>query len=166
MRKKHASRFNKEDFANLSTACCLTIAILLVIASTGGISSFLFFLLYFLLFYLAVIFEPACVFVFTLALALLCIFASHMTTDGLLVNSSKLFTLLLLCPLSYFFGKEIQTHEAKSRQKQACGLAADQINLDAKQILQNSADRLEHEDLMNLQDILVQTESLSQEDLS
>jgi hypothetical protein len=99
------------DLALDTTA--LTMILLLVLSSTGGLNSPLFFLVYFLLFISALLFEIS--FTLTLALALTLFFANTLTT---LHAALQLFSLLLFTPLALFFGKQyLGLLEAKNKIK-------------------------------------------------
>lgn len=93
---------NKEVFT-------ITLALLLAIFLTGGLNSNLFFLLYFLLFGLVFLFEPGTVFILLLGLG--AVFFQSLNQGDLLSNLIKLGSLVLLSPISYFFGREFQRRE-------------------------------------------------------
>lgn len=82
----------------------LTLVVLLLVGSTGGLTSPLFFLLYFLLFGLSLLFEPALP-VF-LALGLAVFFLLTPTSETAAEEILQLFSLFLVTPLAVFFGKQ------------------------------------------------------------
>lgn len=85
-------------------AVIFTLVILLLVASTGGLTSPLFFLIYFLMFGLALLFEPAIT--FSLALAMVLFFLLKPTKEEPLIEALQLFSLLLITPLAMFFGRQ------------------------------------------------------------
>jgi len=87
----------------------IIIALLLAIFLTGGLGSNLYFLLYFLLFGLVFLFEPAAVFV--LLVGLLTVFYQSIFEGDMASNIIKLASLVLLAPISYFFGREFRRRE-------------------------------------------------------
>ncbi len=82
-------------------ATILTLVILLLVFSTGGINSPLFFLIYFLLFGLSFLFQPKLAVGFTLIL-LVFLLPETGSSEGLI----KLFSLILVAPLALFFGQQ------------------------------------------------------------
>ncbi|MBU3956826.1 hypothetical protein KKI19_00895 [Patescibacteria group bacterium] len=100
-------RRKKQPFSKINLtldAVVFTMVILLLIASTGGLTSPLFFLIYFLMFGLALLFEPAIT--FSLALAMVLFFVLQPAKEALLVEALQLLSLLLITPLAMFFGKQ------------------------------------------------------------
>lgn len=100
-------RRKKQAFSRLNLtidALIFTMVILLLVASTGGLISPLFFLVYFLMFGLALIFEPAIT--FSLALAMVLFFLLKPTKEEPLTEALQLLSLLLVTPLAMFFGKQ------------------------------------------------------------
>jgi len=90
-----------------------TLILLLVISSTGGLGSSLFFLIYLLLFAVALIFDPPVT--LTLTLALVLFFANTLTT---LHAALQLLSLLFITPLALFFGRQyLRLLEAKEKIK-------------------------------------------------
>lgn len=86
----------------LSSIIFVTVALMLIF-STGGVASPLFFLLDFLLFALALLFEP-----FQTAMVAVFIFLILLTSGGNLNSSAlvNLFSLLLITPLAVVFGRK------------------------------------------------------------
>lgn len=90
----------------------LTSIVLLLIFSTGGLNSNLFFLLYFLSFGIAFVFEPLTVFTFVIGALL--IFLPDAATNDVMGNTVKLGSLALISPLAFFFGREFRQEEKQS----------------------------------------------------
>lgn len=78
-----------------------TAILLVVLASTGGLGSPLFFLVYFLLFSVALLFDPPTT--LTLTLALILFFVNSLTSTR---AALQLLSLLFIAPLAIFFGKQ------------------------------------------------------------
>ncbi|MCJ7792476.1 MAG: energy-coupling factor transporter transmembrane protein EcfT [Candidatus Marinimicrobia bacterium] len=85
-------------------AVIFTLVILLLVASTGGLSSPLFFLVYFLMFGLALLFEP--LITFSLSLAMVLFFLLQPTKEAPLAEALQLLSLLLVTPLAMYFGRQ------------------------------------------------------------
>jgi len=93
----------------------LTSLILILVTSTGEMSSPFFFLLYLLIFGIAFIFDPRVVFVFTIGLLTL-FFPKALETD-LTRNLILLFLFILLSPLAFFAGVAYQAKNQKLKIK-------------------------------------------------
>ncbi len=128
----------------------LTIIIMLLVISTNGLYSPLFFLLYFLGFGITFIFEPATVFV--MAIGMILIFLPDVLKNNAFESYIRLASLLLISPLAYFFGRE---YKNRSESK----FAAQKISKDAKDILQKNAS-LPQEEKSKLRDIVEQSKKL------
>ena len=143
----------------------LNTVILLLIFSTGGIDSALFFLLYFLGFGIAFVFEPMLIFVFVLGVIL--IFVPDAIKGDLLVNSLKLGSLLLISPLAFFFGIEYRKNdkedEAIEALEERTKEAADTISEDIEEVIKDEKANLKEEDMEKLNEILEETEDLRAE---
>jgi len=139
--------------------------ILLIIFSTGGLSSSLFFLLYFLSFGIAFVFEPAVIFVFVVLTIL--IFLPAFPKDDVMGNYLKLFSLLLISPLAYFFGKQYRQQDKEEEKINALEErtkdAADTIATDVEKVLKDQKQSLKQETTERLNEILEETENLRQE---
>lgn len=85
-------------------AVIFTLVTLLLVATTGGLSSPLFFLIYFLMFGLALLFEP--LITFSLAMAMVLFFLLQPTKEEPLAQTLQLLSLLLVTPLAMYFGKQ------------------------------------------------------------
>jgi len=85
-------------------AVVFTMVVMLLVTSTGGLTSPLFFLIYFLMFGLALFFEPLITLTLTAAMILFFIFTP--TKQNTAEEALQLFSLLLVTPLALFFGKQ------------------------------------------------------------
>jgi hypothetical protein len=81
-----------------------TVITLLLVISTGGLTSPLFFLIYFLMFGLALLFEPLISVSLTAVIVLFFLFTP--TKKEPLNELLQLFSLLLITPVALFFGKQ------------------------------------------------------------
>lgn len=100
-------RRKKQAFSKINLtldAVVFTMVVLLLVASTGGLTSPLFFLIYFLMFGLALLFEPAIT--LSLALAMVLFFLLKPTKESPLYEALQLLSLLLITPLAMFFGRQ------------------------------------------------------------
>lgn len=142
----------------------LTVNALLLILTTGGMNSMLFFLLYFLSFSIGFILSSESVFVFSLLIILL--FLPQSIQENTLLNYTKLTSFLLLSPLAYFFGKEMHTHEKEERKliqkEKDIELATERIISDVSEIVQNEGPALMEQDVEKLHDIIQQTKELEE----
>ena len=143
----------------------LNTVILLLIFSTGGINSVLFFLLYFLCFGIAFVFEPAVIFIFVLGVIL--VFVPDVIKGDLLVSSLKLGSLLLISPLAFFFGNEYRRNDKQTTEIEALEErtkdAADIIAKDSEVVIKDEKEALKSEDMEKLNEILEETEDLRAE---
>lgn len=85
-------------------AVVFTMVVMLLVTSTGGLTSPLFFLIYFLMFGLALFFEP--LITISLAMAMVLFFLISPSKQEPLTELFQLFSLLLITPLALFFGKQ------------------------------------------------------------
>lgn len=85
-------------------AVIFTLVTLLLVISTGGLTSPLFFLLYFLMFGLSLLFEP--LISLSLTGAMILFFAISPTKESALEEILQLFSLIMVTPLAIFFGKQ------------------------------------------------------------
>jgi hypothetical protein len=143
----------------------LNTVIFLLIFSTGGIYSVLFFLLYFLGFGISFVFEPSVIFVF-IALSIL-IFVPDAIKNDVFGNFIRVGSLLIILPLAFFFGREYRKTEKQDENldalKERSKDSADIISDDVGEILKNEKDSLKEEDVKKLNEILEETEDLRQE---
>jgi len=94
--KRPSSTINK-----LTDAVILTIIVLLLVFSTGGLSSPLFFLFYFLLFGISFLFEPLLSIAYSFVLIIFLTIQLNSPQDLL-----KVFSLVFVAPLALFFGQQ------------------------------------------------------------
>ncbi len=139
--------------------------IFLLVFSTDGIYSPIFFLLYFLGFGIAFIFNPAVVFVFVLGAIL--VFIPQALKDDVYGNMLRLGSLVLISPLAFFFGKEYRKTDQQKTEIEAmeerAKEAADTISEDVEEILEEEKQALKGKDIEKLNEILEETEDLRQE---
>ncbi len=138
---------NKEVFI-------ITTTLLIAVFLTGGINSSLYFLLYFLLFGIVFLFEPATVFV--LLVGLMLVFFQSITEGDLISNLIKLGSLVLLSPISYFFGLEFQKRDKLEKEIED---KTGQIIEDAEVLLKNSESKSDR-DIDEIDDIIEKSEEL------
>lgn len=133
----------------------ITTLILLVISSTGGIASPLFFLLFFLSFVIAFLLLPEIIIAFVLGVILFFLpeAISMDTTNNLL----KIGSILLIAPLSYFFGKEYRDRE---KEKEKIRQAASTIETEAIDVLRKKDEVLTINEKAELTDIIAESEEL------
>lgn len=139
--------------------------IFLLIFSTGGLNSGLFFVLYFLAFGIAFVFEPLTVFVFVVGAIIL--FLPYLNGAELVSNLLKVGSLILISPLAYFFGSQYkrgdkideELNAIREREKEA----ADTISEDIEEVVKDEKENLKSDDLEKLNEVLEETEDLRQE---
>ena len=124
--------------ANLTLdAVIFTMVVMLLVYSTGGLTSPLFFLVYFLMFGLALLFEPLVT--VSLALAIILLFVITPTTQQPLTEVLQLFSLILITPLALFFGsqylKVLESEEKIKILKEESEILEEQIKKEETDIL-------------------------------
>ncbi|MBI2621015.1 MAG: hypothetical protein HYW63_00010 [Candidatus Levybacteria bacterium] len=143
----------------------LNTIILLLIFSTGGINSNLFFLLYFLLFAQAFILDQRSVFIFPAAIII--IFWSQIFQDDVSANIIKMASISILTPLAYFFGKEFRKNEGQEdellKEKERTTDSADEISSDVKEVIEEGKEKLSEKQIDKLKNVLEETKSLREE---
>ncbi len=143
----------------------LNTIILLLIFSTGSISSSLFFLLYFLGFGIAFVFEPPAIFVFIVGAVL--VFLPDALKGDTFGNFIKVGSLLLISPLAYFFGREYRKSDKQESDIEALEErtkeAADTISEDVEEVIRDEKANLKEQDMQKLNEILEETEDLREE---
>ena len=158
------SQKNQRQLGGTLDILILNTAILLLIFSTGGLSSNLFFLLYFVGFGIAFVFEPLTVFIFTLSS--IAVFYPETFQNDLMGNIVRLGSLALISPLAYFFGREYRKRDFQEEKienlKKDSQTSADEITKDVSQVLENEKQTLKEEDVQNLNDVLEKTEDIRQ----
>lgn len=139
----------------------LNTLIFLLIFSTGGINSALFFVLYFLVFGIAFVFNPLTIFVFIFGSVLL--FVPFIEPD-LTTNLLKLGSLALISPLAYFFGREYKKADAQDEKlnaiKERSKEAADTISKDIEEIIEDEKEVLDKKEVEKLNEVLEETQDL------
>ncbi len=139
--------------------------IFLLIFSTGGLESALFFVLYFLGFGIAFVFDPKNVFIFIVGS--LIIFYPQLQTGDLTGNLLKVGSLALISPLAYFFGREYrrsdQQDEKVNALKERTKEAADTISEDIEEVIGEEKENLKDKDIEKLNEVLEETEDLRSE---
>jgi hypothetical protein len=98
------NKLKKPQLINsLILASIFTMVVMLLVLSTGGLQSPLFFLIYFLLFGLSLTLEPMATMVLSLILTLFFISQNPLGSPELFI---PLFSLILITPLSLIFGQQ------------------------------------------------------------
>ncbi len=98
------SRHRRQKINLTIDSVVFTMIILLLVISTGGLTSPLFFLVYFLMFGLALLFEPLITVSLTIAIVLFFLFTPSQTEP--MKEILQLFSLILITPVALFFGKQ------------------------------------------------------------
>lgn len=140
-------------------ALVLTAIVLLLIFSTQGLDSPLYFLLYFIAFAVGFILLPETVFIFALGTVL--IFLPDALAQNISENLIKLGSLALISPLAFFFGKEYRSRQEHEKEDEA---VAETITKDALEVLQKEENNLPDEDKAKLAEIVQTSESLKPEE--
>lgn len=147
------------DTPSISILICV---VLLLILSTGKLSSLLFFLLYFLLFSISFVLLPEVVFVFATGILLFFVLITFPQIH--IEEAVKLGSLVLFTPLAYFFGKIFQSEESQEKQDvtkiTTLINAAEQIKSDVSEILLQQQAQLKSDQAEKLQDALEQSETV------
>jgi hypothetical protein len=103
VRRKIAPDKPNIKYLSITNSIIFTLLVLLLILSTNGLTSPLFFLLYFLLFSLSLFFHPWISFFLALALSLFFLLTQPLESTTHLAN---LVSLLLIAPLAHLFGTQ------------------------------------------------------------
>lgn len=160
LRKKDMNPFSEGHDEPWSIAILAAVMLLLVF-STGGISSSLFFLLYFLVFGIAFVFAPSMVFVFAIGIFL--VFLPNTLKDDVFGNLLRTGSIVFLSPLGYFLGKEYNEREKEDavldNLTTTTTQAVDAISQDVTDVIANEQN-LSQEDVTKLNDILEKAEQL------
>lgn len=143
----------------------LNTVVFLLIFSTGGLNSAVFFILYFISFGIAFVFEPIAVFVFIIGAIL--IFLPTALSSDVTTNLLKIGSLALVSPLAYFFGKEYKKTDLQDEKinalKERTKDAADTISEDIDEIILDEKANLKEKDMEKLNEILEETDDLRSE---
>lgn len=112
MKKRSKSASNLFSSSPLELFGIITIT-LLILSLTNGLFSPLFFFLYFILFLLAFMNEPLTIWIFALSMLLYFVpqASTNLTTDTFI----KLGSLLLIAPIAFFVGKELERRQLLNR---------------------------------------------------
>jgi len=118
-------------------AVVFTMVVMLLVSSTGGLTSPLFFLIYFLMFGLALLFEP--LITLSLAAAMILFFLFTPTKQEPLTEALQLFSLLLITPLALFFGSQylklLESEEKIKILKEESEIMEEQIKTEETNVL-------------------------------
>lgn len=128
---------------------------LLLIFSTGGIDSLIFFLLYFISFAITFSLKPETVFIFLAGIVML--FLPTALSQNVTENIIKLGSVVLITPLAYFFGKEyrvVEHHQQKDAE------IASRISHEAADILQDQT--LPEKNKAELAEIIEEAQKLNE----
>lgn len=140
----------------------LNTALLLLVFTTGGFQSALYFLLYFVSFGLAFVLSPEAVFVF--AGCLLLLFLPEAMKGEVGANLIRLGSLILISPLAFFFGREFRERFRKDKEVEAVREesteSANRISADVSDLLTRDQDKLDPTDVSELDHILQEAEKL------
>jgi hypothetical protein len=98
------SRHRRQKINTTIDSVVFTMIILLLVISTGGLTSPVFFLIYFLMFGLALLFEPLITVSLTVAIVLFFLFTPSQAEP--MKEILQLFSLILITPVALFFGKQ------------------------------------------------------------
>lgn len=143
----------------------LNTAIFLLVFSTGGLHSSLFFLLYFLGFGIAFVFEPASIAVFVLGAV--AIFLPEVMKNDILGNVIRIGSITFIAPLAFFFGQEFKKGEVQEGKIEAMEEraqdSADTIAQKVEDVLKTEKENLTSTDVEKLDEVLEETETLRQE---
>lgn len=107
-------RFLRLNHFKMLESVISTIAVLLVVGSTGGVASPFFFLNYFLLFELSLILEPLVPLI--LAGTIILFYFTTSETGTTLLQMAELLAFPCMTPLAYFFGKIYRKEENQKRE--------------------------------------------------
>lgn len=163
-RKKGKTLFQIGEHGNVGIFILNTL-VLLLIFSTGGLNSPLFFILYFIAFGIAFVFDPLVVFIF-IAGAIL-VFIPQIGAINASADILKIASIALVSPLAYFFGREYRKSDAQDEQMNATiereKEAADTISREVKDLIESEKELLKDEDLEKLNEILEEAQDLREE---
>jgi hypothetical protein len=155
--KRKTSQYRNQ----ILTVFLLTTSALLLIQTTGGFDSYLFFLLYFLCFYIGFTLIPETVFVFAIATA---VFFFPSIGQEAFIYVAKLASFLLIAPLAYFFGKTLVAREKELTETEALKEETQYISKsiikDVSDIVKSEGKSLKNEDIERLKDIVDKSKEL------
>lgn len=136
----------------------LVMSSLLLILSTGGFHSPLFFLIYFLSFTIAFILHPPIVFIFNIVLFLF--FLPESLSGDMFANITKLLSLFLLSPIAFFFGREIRLREKRAKKTKEI---TEKIKSDVSEIIKAEGTTMQESEVQKMADIVKQTKELEKD---
>ncbi|MDO8658855.1 MAG: hypothetical protein Q7K55_09000 [Candidatus Levybacteria bacterium] len=160
--RKKGAPVKRLSFSNNESSAIyiLNTVILLLIFSTNGFLSALFFLLYFMAFGIAFVFEPLTVFVFVIGTIL--IFLPDALKNDVMKNLIMLGSLGLISPIAFFFGREYKQDEKKdehiNKLEENAKNTSEKIKKDVEEILQE--EEINPNEAEKLKDILEQSNKL------
>lgn len=114
-KEKKEQEDKKTGFKDLAGVFLLNTGIILLIFSTGGIYSNIFFLLYFLAFGLSFVFKPAIVFVFAIGVTL--VFLEQILIGDVIGNSLRIGSVVAISPVAFFFGRQFNKKESEEQRR-------------------------------------------------
>ena len=138
----HRNPFKKTvgSWHDSPTLAILSSIVLILVITTGGSESPLFFLLSFVLFSIGFVLYPEVLFVFLGGVLLL--FSPQLFSSPSILELVNIGSLLLFSPLSYFFGKifqkESEEEEGKQERKEIMADATETIQEDIKEIIETT----------------------------
>lgn len=136
----------------------LNTIILLLIFTTGGLHSPLYFLLYFISFGIAFVLLPETVFAFIIGSILL--FLPDALVGEVAQNLLQLGSLALISPLAFFFGREYRTRQAMQERNAEL---AEKITEQAGDVLEREEDSLSYDEKAELANIIKESEELKKD---
>lgn len=154
-----------ELFGSTLDILVLQSAIFLIITITGNLYSPLFFLVYFLGFGITFIFEPATVIIYVICG--IGIFLPQAIKNGSIESFLRLGSIVLIAPLAFFFGSEYRDRDEQEQEltslKENTKMAAEEIEKDVEEVLDNEGKNLEEEDVKKLENAKEEAELLKEE---
>jgi hypothetical protein len=156
--KRHPQLTENQKLSSLQDELSMftaTTLVLLLIFSTGELTSPLFFLLYFIAFALSFTLTPSSVFSYCIGVLILFLPSAIEKESFDLIL--KTLSIMLITPLAYFFGKEIKERE---RDKEQTKDIAESIEREAENILTQNETNLTEQEQANLIDIMKKSEQL------
>lgn len=159
LKNRHAS-IDKKDAGLVNSIIPIFLLIVVVgilVISNGGLLSPLFFLFTFICFAITFVLPPQSVFVFTAGIVLL--FLPDGASEDMMANIVHFGSLILLTPIAYFFGRELQ---ARARKNAADQETADRIRREAATVLRDNQNMSE-DNKVQLADIIHETDTLRKE---
>jgi len=158
----HRKRKQKTNLNGVIDIFILNTVVILLIFITGGLYSPLFFLLYFLTFGITFILEPLTVFVFIIGV--IALFLPETLKNNAIESYVRLGSLLLICPLGYYFGISFKERNEKQEHLEEMGErakeAANTIAKDVDEVIKKEEKHINNEEIEKFNEILEETEDL------